>query len=62
MYLIDHVAELRFVNRLIYATKRIYTQKSTYSAWTRELTSQGRASDGWCKVDVDDKGCSREMV
>ena len=26
MYLIDHVAELRFVNRLIYAIKRIYTQ------------------------------------
>ena len=25
MYLIDHVAELRFVNRLIYAIKRIYT-------------------------------------
>ena len=23
MYLIDHVAELRFVNRLIYAIKRI---------------------------------------
>ena len=26
MYLIDHVAELRFVNRLIDAIKRIYTQ------------------------------------
>src|SRR6218665_1806013 len=25
MYLIDHVAELRFVNRLIYVIKRIYT-------------------------------------
>src|SRR6218665_2954033 len=25
MYLIDHVAELRFVNRFIYAIKRIYT-------------------------------------
>jgi len=25
MYLIDHVAELRFVNRLIYTIKRIYT-------------------------------------
>ena len=24
-YLIDHVAELQFVNRLIYAIKRIYT-------------------------------------
>ena len=26
MYLIDNVAELRFVNRFIYAIKRIYTQ------------------------------------
>ena len=25
MFLIDHVAESRFVNRLIYAIKRIYT-------------------------------------
>jgi len=25
MYLIDHVAELRFVSRFIYAIKRIYT-------------------------------------
>jgi len=25
MYLIDHVAGLRFVSRLIYAIKRIYT-------------------------------------
>jgi len=25
MYLIDHAAALRFVNRLIYAIKRIYT-------------------------------------
>jgi len=29
MYLIDHVAELRFVNRLIYVIKRIYTQSLT---------------------------------
>jgi len=29
MYLIDHVAELRFVNRFIYAIKRIYTQQYT---------------------------------
>src|SRR6218665_1319462 len=29
MYLIDHVAELRFVNRLIYAIKRIYTHTHT---------------------------------
>jgi len=28
MYLIDHVAELRFVNRLIYVIKRIYTHTS----------------------------------
>src|SRR6218665_2767097 len=27
MYLIDHVAELRFVNRLIYVIKRIYTHR-----------------------------------
>src|SRR6218665_2315248 len=27
MYLIDHVAELRCVNRLIYAIKRIYTHR-----------------------------------
>jgi len=38
MYLIDHVAELQFVNRLIYAIKRIYTHtsfliKSVPSIW-----------------------------
>src|SRR6218665_3166114 len=32
MYLIDHVAELRFVNRFIYAIKRIYTH-SRFSNW-----------------------------
>src|SRR6218665_2266042 len=31
MYLIDYVAELRFVNRLIFAIKRIYTHTFTYS-------------------------------
>ena len=31
MYLIDHVAELRFVNRLIYAIKQIYTSWLTVS-------------------------------
>jgi len=31
MYLIDHVAELRFVNRLIYSIKRIYTHTDTES-------------------------------
>ena len=31
MYLIDHVAELRFVNRLIYAIKRIYTHTHTHT-------------------------------
>src|SRR6218665_2019315 len=29
MYLIDNVAELRFVNRFIYAIKRIYTHTHT---------------------------------
>ena len=30
MYLMDHVAELRFVNRLIYAIKRIYTHTQVF--------------------------------
>jgi len=35
MYFIDHVAELRFVNRLIYAIKRIYTPSDllVFGAW-----------------------------
>jgi len=31
MYLIDHVAELRFVNRLIYAIKRTHTHTHTHA-------------------------------
>ena len=30
MYLIDHVAELQFVNQLIYAIKRMYTHTITF--------------------------------
>ena len=40
MYLIDHVAELRFVNRLIYAIKRIYTYTIVFAffwPWQRTM-------------------------
>src|SRR6218665_1985006 len=33
MYLIDHVAELRSVNRFIYAIKRIYTHHAQAGSW-----------------------------
>jgi len=44
MYLIDHVAELQFVNRLIYAIKRIYTLSSL--SGRRKLLYSSR--DLWC--------------
>ena len=40
MYLIDHVAELRFVNRLLYAIKRIYTVTFSFSAKTKKSVSR----------------------
>jgi len=37
MYLIDHVAELRFVNRFIYAIKRIYTHNALIYTSVKEI-------------------------
>src|SRR6218665_2349824 len=39
MYLIDHVAELRFVNRLIYAIKRTHTHTHTNAIQTASMRS-----------------------
>ena len=47
MYLIDHVAEVRFVNRLIYAVKRIYTHTHTIISAERSSTGKMNEYSKW---------------
>src|SRR6218665_3257921 len=47
MYLTDHVAELRFVNRLIYAIKRIYTHHGSMNLPHISFTDFSGAHAAW---------------
>src|SRR6218665_1998027 len=51
MYLIDHVAELRFVKRFIYAIKRIYIHTHTHTAGLHGDSGEQVSCGTWWLTD-----------